>query len=70
MLFMCSMPNARTGSFLAELKQPAVLFTHGITSRMLRCHALGLERGTFADLSGEQGVIYHLSGGFQSCLRE
>jgi len=61
---------ARTGSFLAELKQPAVLFTHGITLRMLRCHALGLGRATFADLSGEKGVIYHLSGGGQTCLCE
>ena len=60
----------RTGSFLADLAQPAILFTHGITSRMLRCHALGLERDRFADLPGGQGVIYFLRGGEQTCLAE
>jgi len=61
---------ARTGAFLAELKVPGVIVTHGITSRMLRCHALGLEPGAFAELPGGQGVVYHLSGGVQTCLSE
>ncbi|WP_299376913.1 histidine phosphatase family protein [uncultured Tateyamaria sp.] len=61
---------ARTGAFLQTLAGPAVLVTHGITSRMLRCHALGLAPGAFADLPGGQGVVYHLSGGVQTLLSE
>ncbi|MEM6371348.1 MAG: histidine phosphatase family protein [Pseudomonadota bacterium] len=61
---------ARTGAFLADLARPSVVFTHGITSRMLRCHALGLAPGAFADLPGGQGVVYHLSQGVQTCLSE
>ena len=61
---------ARAGAFLTERSMPAVIFTHGITSRMLRCHALGLEQGAFARLPGGQGVIYHLTGGVQVCLAE
>ncbi len=60
----------RTGAFLAERTKPTVVFTHGITSRMLRCHALGLDSGAFSDLPGGQGVIYHLSSGRQTCLAE
>lgn len=61
---------ARTGAFLAERTTPSVIFTHGITSRMLRCHALGLEPGAFGELPGGQGVIYHLEDGVQTCLSE
>lgn len=60
----------RTGAFLADLDGPAVIFTHGITSRMLRCHALGFEPTAFSELTGGQGVIYHLSEGVQSVLSE
>ncbi|WP_299731133.1 histidine phosphatase family protein [uncultured Tateyamaria sp.] len=60
----------RTGAFLADLTGPAVIVTHGITSRMLRCHALGLEPGAFDTLPGGQGVVYHLSQGVQTCLSE
>ena len=61
---------ARTGAFLSDLDTPAVIVTHGITSRMLRCHALGLEPGAFDTLPGGQGVVYHLSRGVQTCLSE
>lgn len=61
---------ARTGAFLSDCKGPTVVFTHGITSRMLRCHALGLDPGAFSELPGGQGVIYHLAGGQQECLSE
>lgn len=61
---------ARTGDFLKSCTGPTVLFTHGITSRMLRCHALGLDPGAFADLTGGQGIIYHLADGVQTCLAE
>lgn len=62
--------HARTGAFLAACTGPTVIFTHGITSRMLRCHALGLELAAFSELPGGQGVIYHLAGGQQRCLSE
>jgi len=61
---------ARTGTFLAELKAPSVIVTHGITSRMLRCHALGLPPGHFDRLPGGQGVVYHLAQGVQTRLSE
>lgn len=61
---------ARAGAFLAEQTTPTVVFTHGITSRMLRCHALGRDPSAFAELPGGQGVIYHLAGGQQKCLTE
>ena len=61
---------ARTGAFLAQCTGPSVIVTHGITSRMLRCHALGLEAAEFADLPGGQGVVYHLSGGVQSKMTD
>ncbi|WP_299149854.1 histidine phosphatase family protein [uncultured Tateyamaria sp.] len=61
---------ARTGAFLAQCTGPSVIVTHGITSRMLRCHALGLDAGAFADLPGGQGVVYHLSGGVQNKLAD
>ncbi|WP_299748597.1 histidine phosphatase family protein [uncultured Tateyamaria sp.] len=61
---------ARTGAFLSELNAPTVIVTHGITSRILRCHYLGLEPAAFADLPGGQGVIYHMSNGSQNCLAE
>ncbi|GGX47036.1 phosphoglycerate mutase [Tateyamaria omphalii] len=61
---------ARTGAFLAELNRPTVVVTHGITSRMLRCHYLGLEPAAFDTLPGGQGVIYHMSNGNQACFAE
>lgn len=60
----------RAGAFLAERTGPTVVFTHGITSRMLRCHALGLDPSAFAELPGGQGIIYHLVDGQQKCLAE
>ncbi|MEX0311357.1 MAG: histidine phosphatase family protein [Tateyamaria sp.] len=61
---------ARTGTFLADLSGPSVIVTHGITSRMLRCHCLGLEPAAFADLPGGQGVVYHMKNGVQTQLAE
>jgi broad specificity phosphatase PhoE len=60
----------RTGAFLAQCTAPTVIVTHGITSRMLRCHALGLPRDAFADLTGGQGVVYHVSARRQTLLSE
>lgn len=48
----------RCAMFLDELKAPAVIVTHGITSRMLRCLALGLSRDRLGELPGGQGVVH------------
>jgi probable phosphoglycerate mutase len=58
----------RCRAFLAGLAHPAVLVTHGITSRMLRCIALGRDRADLAALPGGQGVVYHLENGVQRQL--
>ncbi|WP_367119362.1 histidine phosphatase family protein [Yoonia sp.] len=57
--------ESRCRSFLADLRSPAVLVTHGITSRMLRCIVLGLDRPGLDQLPGGQGVIFHLKEGVQ-----
>lgn len=58
----------RCRSFLADLPGPAVLVTHGITSRMLRSIVLGLGRPGLGQLPGGQGVIFHLRDGVQQQL--
>ncbi|MCR8825584.1 histidine phosphatase family protein [Pseudosulfitobacter koreensis] len=52
---------ARTLAFLDALTGPAVVVTHGITSRILRCHLLGLPWSRFDTLQCGQGVVWHLS---------
>ncbi len=51
----------RVDAFLAELTGPAVLFTHGILSRVMRARWLGLNPYEMLELPGGQGVIFHLS---------
>ncbi|MBT2131243.1 histidine phosphatase family protein [Aliiroseovarius lamellibrachiae] len=51
----------RCDAFLAELSGPAVLFTHGILSRVIRARWLGLNPYEMLELPGGQGVIFHLS---------
>ena len=53
---------ARLRGFLSGLRGPAVIVTHGITSRVLRCLALGLPIADFGRLDGGQGVVYRISG--------
>ncbi|MEO0939704.1 MAG: histidine phosphatase family protein [Pseudomonadota bacterium] len=60
----------RTRALLDDLTGPAILVTHGITSRMLRCHLQGLPPEAFETVGGGQGVVYALSGGAQRVLRE
>ena len=60
--------KVRCASFLADLRAPAVLVAHGITSRMLRVLALGLEEDALAEMPGGQGVVHHLSNGVQRLL--
>lgn len=58
----------RCVDFLNDLKGPAVLVTHGITSRMLRATVLGLGIAGLAAMPGGQGVVYHLKNGVQKRL--
>ena len=55
--------HARCLSFLTDLSRPAVVVTHGITSRMLRLIALGMDLAELGDLPGGQGVVYHVRDG-------
>ncbi|MFQ1700523.1 histidine phosphatase family protein [Loktanella agnita] len=57
--------EARCRDFLADLTGPAVLVTHGITSRMLRMCLLGLGHNDLGGLPGGQGIIFHLKDGVQ-----
>ena len=54
---------ARCAAFLEELERPAVVFTHGITSRVLRALALGLSRADLDDLPGGQGCLHIIRDG-------
>lgn len=58
----------RCRAFLADLAGPAVLVTHGITSRMLRTVLLGRPRQSLGDLPGGQGNVFHLKDGIQTEL--
>jgi len=57
---------ARVSAFLDHLGGPAVIVTHGITSRLLRGLWLGLDRAGMAALDGGQGVVFHLCDGRQT----
>lgn len=58
--------EVRCRAFLQELTGPAVLVTHGITSRMLRCLWLGLGRDALGQMPGGQGNIFHMKDGVQN----
>ncbi len=60
----------RTRTFLDDLTAPSVIVTHGITSRVLRCHLSGRDWTAFWDMDGGQGCVYHLDGGVQTKLTE
>jgi broad specificity phosphatase PhoE len=55
----------RCRAFLACLRGPAVLVTHGITSRMIRAIATGAGRAGMADIGCGQGVVYHVAKAVQ-----
>ncbi|EAR51580.1 phosphoglycerate mutase [Oceanicola granulosus HTCC2516] len=59
---------ARVSDFLAALEGPAVVVTHGITSRFLRTAALGLGLGRLAELPGGQGVVHRVRDGRHETL--
>ena len=50
----------RVSAFLADLTGPAVIVTHGVTSRFLRTAALGLTPADLNGVPGGQGVIFRL----------
>jgi len=60
--------QARVEGFLAQLKQPSVLVTHGVTSRMLRWLLIGEAALDGPGPSGGQGCVYHLKDGVQTLL--
>ncbi|MEL6548665.1 MAG: histidine phosphatase family protein [Pseudomonadota bacterium] len=62
--------EARCRAFLDSLDGPAVLVTHGITSRMLRALHLGQGRDKLSELPGGQGNVFHLKDGVHRELRD
>ena len=60
---------ARAGAFMAGLQGPSVIVTHGITSRVIRCLALGLPVNAFGSLPGGQGVAHHVCDGMARVIR-
>lgn len=55
----------RVGGFVKDLSGPSIISTHGITSRVLRGIALGLDTDGMRDLDGGQGCIFLLKDGKQ-----
>ncbi|MEJ6388417.1 histidine phosphatase family protein [Gymnodinialimonas ulvae] len=62
--------TARCRGVLAELTGPSVLVTHGVTSRLLRCLALGRAPEALGDLPGGQGIVHVIEDGKARILRE
>lgn len=58
----------RVQSFLADLQGPAVLVTHGITSRVIRSIIVGGDALQTSTIHGGQGCVYHLKDGVQKLL--
>ncbi|MEL6915128.1 MAG: histidine phosphatase family protein [Pseudomonadota bacterium] len=61
--------ETRCRAFLESLEGPAVLVTHGITSRMLRALYLGWSIARLSELPGGQGNVFHMAGGQQEELK-
>ncbi len=58
----------RCAGFLTDLTGPAVIVTHGVTSRFLRTVALGLSPADLIDVPGGQGVVFRLRDGKHETL--
>jgi len=56
----------RCRDFLADIKGPSVLVTHGITSRVIRSIVAGPDAISVASVHGGQGCVYHLKDGVQN----
>lgn len=59
----------RVSSFLNDLEEPSVIFTHGMTSVVLRGLCLGLDKTGMLQLEKEQGVVYRVADGTETVLR-
>ena len=59
---------ARVDAFVADLKRPAVIVTHGITSRFLRAAALGWGLDRVREPPGGQGVVHRVRNGWHETL--
>ena len=57
--------QTRCRGFLNKLRRPAVIVTHGITSRMLRVVLLGQKPEEIAAIDGGQGVVFQIKDGVQ-----
>lgn len=53
----------RCTALLADLTGPTVIVTHDITSRVLRCVALGLPPEALSQVPGGQGVVHRIENG-------
>ena len=60
--------HRRVAAFLADLAEPSVVVCHGITARMLRGLALGLDRGGMLELPGGQGAVWRDADGRHDTL--
>ena len=58
----------RVQAFLDDLDGPAVLVTHGITSRVIRSIAVGPQALANPTIHGGQGCVYHVRDGVQRLL--
>ncbi|MEX3015104.1 histidine phosphatase family protein [Gymnodinialimonas hymeniacidonis] len=59
--------TVRCQAVLDALTQPTILVTHGVTSRLLRCLALGLPPEALGTLPGGQGVVHAVENG-KACI--
>lgn len=55
--------EVRVASFLADLRAPAVIVSHGVAISVLRGLILGLDRGAMAALGNPQGVVIEIKNG-------
>jgi len=55
--------ESRARAFLEEMDGPAIIVSHGITTRYLRGAWLGMSFEEMKQLPGDQGCVYHLKDG-------
>ncbi len=60
---------ARTSDFLSGLQRPAVIITHGFTSRFLRTQVLGRGMDRLSEVPDGQGVIFHFHAGKERVIK-
>jgi probable phosphoglycerate mutase len=58
----------RVQSWLNDLTGPAIVVTHGITSRIMRGILLGLDQDGIQKLPGGQGIVYFVKDGLHHQL--